>query len=60
MKELIGKHSEKHWDTFKNNRNEHLYSEEAVDLLNQMLEYDHTKRVTAREAMSHEFFASIR
>lgn len=60
LKEMIGKHSEKQWDSFKNNRNDHLYSENAIDLLTQMLEYDHTKRITAREAMGHDFFSSLR
>lgn len=60
VKELLGKHTEKQWDTFKNNRNEHLYSEEAVDLLSRMLQYDHTKRITAREAMGHSYFADLK
>lgn len=58
MKDMLGKHTEKQkqWETYKNNKNEHLYSEEAIDLLSKMLQYDHTKRITAREAIGHEFF----
>lgn len=57
LKDLLGKHTEKQFENFKNNKNEHLFSEEAVDLLSKMLEYDHTKRITAREAMEHPFFS---
>ena len=33
--------------------------EEGVDLLTRMLQHDPTKRITAREALDHPFFASI-
>lgn len=58
LKEILGKHTEKYqktWESYKNNKNEHLYSEEAVDLISQMLQYDHTQRITAREALNHPF-----
>jgi len=51
----LGKHTEKAWDSFKNNKNEHLYSEEAVDLISRMLQYDHTKRISAKDALNHPF-----
>ena len=55
MKDILLSHEAKSWETFKTNKNEHLYSEEVVDLIRSMLEYDHTTRITAKEALSHPF-----
>lgn len=33
---------------------------EGVDLLRQMLEYDPLKRITAKRALQHPFFADLR
>jgi serine/threonine protein kinase len=35
-------------------------SREGIDLLDQLLVYDHEKRLTAREAMMHPFFDDVR
>jgi casein kinase II subunit alpha len=35
-------------------------SKEGIDLLDQLLVYDHEKRLTAREAMMHPFFDDVR
>lgn len=37
----------------------HLISEEAIDLLDKLLRYDHQERLTAREAMQHPYFYPI-
>lgn len=55
LKDMLGKHTEKEWDSFRNNKNEHLLTDEAIDLIKSMLQYDHTKRISAREALSHSF-----
>jgi casein kinase II subunit alpha len=47
LKDLLGKHSEKPWEGIP---------EAAIDLLEQMLVYDHQERITAREALNHAFF----
>mmetsp|Transcript_5327 Transcript_5327/g.6516 ORF Transcript_5327/g.6516 Transcript_5327/m.6516 type:complete len:203 (+) Transcript_5327:208-816(+) len=35
-------------------------SRQGLDFLDKLLEYDHTQRLTAREAMSHAFFDDVR
>lgn len=61
MKDLLGKHSEKAWETSKlidkNLPNAEEIQNSFVDLLSKLLQYDHTKRLTAREALEHPFLA---
>jgi serine/threonine protein kinase len=33
-----------------------IHDEQAFDLLNKMLELDHTKRISAADALNHSFF----
>lgn len=40
--------------------NQHLVSNAAIDLIDRLLRYEHTERLTAAEAMQHEYFAPIR
>lgn len=60
LKRLVGQHSRKPWDRYKNSQNSHLVTDDALDLLNQMLVYDHQKRITAKKAMEHKFFDPVR
>jgi len=50
----------KPWTHFINDENKHLCSEEAIDFLSNLLVFDHQKRLTAKEAMMHPYFAPIR
>lgn len=38
---------------------QHLVTPEALDFLDNLLRYDHAERLTAREAMSHAYFAPL-
>lgn len=58
--DILGQHEKKGWKKFINNSNESLVSEEALDLLDQMLRYDHAKRVTPKDAMEHPYFNPIK
>ena len=49
--DLIGTQPRKPWNKFINAQNNHLVSDEALDLLSQMLRYDHAERITPRDAM---------
>ena len=48
------------WSAFITPENAHLSHPEAVSLLDGMLIYDHQKRLTAKEAMAHPYFAPVR
>jgi len=50
----------KAWTKFINSQNNHLVSDEALDLLSQMLRYDHAERITPKDAMLHVFFQPVR
>ena len=48
------------WYTFINDKNRHLASEEAIDLLDKMLQYDKNMRIRPKDAMAHKYFDPIR
>ena len=50
----------KPWAKFVNPSNASLVSEQALDLLSQMLRYDHAERITPKDAMTHEYFQPVR
>lgn len=50
----------KSWNTFINSSNQHLVTQEALNLLDKLLQYDHQTRPTAAEAMLDPYFDSIR
>lgn len=54
--QVLGRHSLKSWNKFITPQNKHLVSNEALDLLSKMLIYDHSERITAKDAMSHDYF----
>ena len=57
---LLGRHSRKPWSKYVNQDNAHLVTEESLDFLDKLLQYDHQERVTAKEAMTHDYFKPIR
>lgn len=49
------------WHRFVSDSNRHLCGdEEIIDLLDNLLRYDHQERLTAKEAMGHPWFEPIR
>lgn len=49
------------WRRFINDSNRHLCdNEEIIDLIDNLLRYDHQERLTAKEAMGHPWFEPIR
>ena len=43
-----------------NNKNRHLVDSSVIDLLGKMLTIDHTRRITAGEALMHPYFNDVR
>ena len=57
---IMGRYTKKSWRRFVTEENKHLVSDEAIELLDSMLQYDHQKRPTCREAMAHAYFNPVR
>jgi casein kinase II subunit alpha len=57
---ILGRHTKKPWTKFVNDENRHLVTEDGLDFLSHLLVYDHQKRFTAKEAMAHRFFDTVR
>uniref|UniRef100_A0A7S3CI51 non-specific serine/threonine protein kinase n=1 Tax=Strombidium rassoulzadegani TaxID=1082188 RepID=A0A7S3CI51_9SPIT len=58
--DILGQHPKKPWSKFINHQNEALVSEEALDLLDKMLRYDHAERITPKDAMDHPYFKPVK
>ncbi|KAK9469139.1 kinase-like domain-containing protein [Lipomyces arxii] len=58
--ELIGRFARKPWQRFVTSDNQKYISPEALDFIDHLLRYDHQERLTAKEAMEHDYFAPIR
>uniref|UniRef100_A0A7E4ULJ1 Casein kinase II subunit alpha n=1 Tax=Panagrellus redivivus TaxID=6233 RepID=A0A7E4ULJ1_PANRE len=58
--DILGRHTRKRWERFVHGENQHLVSTEAIDFLDNLLRYDHQERLTAADAMQHEYFAPVR
>ena len=56
----LGRHSKKPFTRFITPENRHLVSNEALDLVSNLLKYDHEHRLTAVEAQAHAYFADVR
>jgi len=57
--DILGRHSRKRWERFVHAENQHLVTAEAIDFLDKLLRYDHSDRLTAKEAMEHPYFAPV-
>jgi casein kinase II subunit alpha len=58
---MIGRHSKKPWKKFITPENAHLAGvPEAIDLVDRLLRYDPAERLTAREAMEHNYFSVLK
>jgi casein kinase II subunit alpha len=58
--DILGVHPRKPWAKFVTSANDQLVTEEALDLLNKMLRYDHAERVTPKDAMEHAYFKPVK
>ncbi|TRM60150.1 kinase-like domain-containing protein [Schizophyllum amplum] len=58
--ELLGRYPRKPWTRFITSENQRYISNEAIDLLDKLLRYDHQERLTAREAQGQPYFDPVR
>lgn len=74
--DILGRFPRKNWQSFVNSDNQRFISNEAIDFLDKLLRYDHQvslellsaiypanlnqERLTAQEAMAHEYFNPVR
>ncbi|KAI5474762.1 casein kinase II subunit alpha, partial [Pseudohyphozyma bogoriensis] len=57
---ILTSHTRKPWSKFVTSENQRYISNEAIDLLDKLLRYDHAERLTAKEAMQHPYFEGVR
>ncbi|KAL6062123.1 Homeobox protein HD-6 [Balamuthia mandrillaris] len=57
---MIGDYPKQSWKKYVKDKNKHLCSNEALDLLDKLLKYDHQERLTTTEAMAHPYFDPVR
>lgn len=57
--EDLGYYNRRPWKRFVNENNQHLVSDEFLDLIDRLLRYDHQERLTAKEAMDHPYFYPV-
>ena len=58
IKNKIKDYTKKNWDEYINEKNKYLISEDALDLLDKLLEIDYQKRISAKDALNHRYFKS--
>ncbi|KAH8925429.1 Pkinase-domain-containing protein [Atractiella rhizophila] len=54
--DILTRYQRKPWSRFITTENQRYISNEAIDLLDKLLRYDHQERITAKDAMEHPFF----
>jgi len=57
LRDKVGRKS---WRKFITEKNKHLVSEEALNLLDRCLQYDHQMRISCAEALAHPYFDPCR
>ena len=55
---LVPSYPRKPWTRFITSENQRYISNEAIDLLDKLLRYDHQERLTAREAQGQPYFGT--
>lgn len=58
MNTLHSRYPRKPWTRFITSENQRYISNEAIDLLDKLLRYDHQERLTAREAQAQPYFGT--
>ncbi|CAG1968030.1 unnamed protein product [Fusarium graminearum] len=57
--EALGHREETPWGTFVDSANDHLATEEGIDLVDRLLRYDPIERLTAGQALRYPYYRSL-
>ncbi|CAH0546079.1 unnamed protein product [Brassicogethes aeneus] len=60
LQAMIGLHAKKSWQRFITTENEYLVNDQAFNLLESLLRFDHMERISAREALNHNYFCHLK
>ena len=55
----IKNYTKKEWTSFINQNNKYLINDEALDLLDKLLKFDHEERINAKDALNHPYFKDL-
>ncbi|AOW01902.1 kinase-like domain-containing protein [Yarrowia lipolytica] len=58
--DILGTYPRQPWEKFVTSATQAIANPTAIDFLDKILRYDHQERLTAREAMDHEYFDPVR
>jgi len=58
--DILGRYPRKPWSRFITSENQRYISNEAIDFLDKLLQYDHQMRLTAAEAQDHPYFDPVK
>jgi casein kinase II subunit alpha len=57
--DVLGRHSRKAWSKFVTSENQALFNPDVMDLIDNLLVYDHAMRILPQEAMNHAYFRPV-
>lgn len=60
VSQAIARGKPRPWKCFITNENKYLATDQALDLIDKCIRYDHQERITADEALKHPFFDHVR
>ncbi|KAH8921268.1 kinase-like protein [Atractiella rhizophila] len=56
---ILVRYDKKPWTRFVTTENQRFISNDAIDLVDKLLKYDHQLRLTAKKAMEHAYFGAL-
>ncbi|KAJ6619992.1 kinase-like domain-containing protein [Mycena sp. CBHHK59/15] len=60
VEDLLGSYPARPWARFVTPENRHLASADALDFVDRLLRFDPRERLTAKDAMAHAYFGTVR
>ena len=60
LNHTLNRKEQKPWKSLVNRKNKDLAVDDALDLIDKCLRYDHQERISAEEALKHPYFDEVR